>query len=87
MGFQTEVSIIYDPHHIISIRRQANKKNPFEHFEVADLFETAKWLDYPHETHGDVNMQEDSTSSVKEVISLQLGTSNLVLTAKNIIHQ
>ena len=56
MGFQTEVAINYVPHHIISIRRQVNKKNPFEHFEVEGLFKTTKWLDYPHETQGDFNM-------------------------------
>ena len=64
MGFQTKVSINCDPRHIISIRRQVNKNNPFENFEVASLSETANWLDYPHETQGDVNMQEDSSSSV-----------------------
>ena len=41
MGFPTEVAINYDPHHIISIRRQVNRNNPFEHFEVVGLPETA----------------------------------------------
>ena len=50
MGFQTEVCINYYPHHSISIKRQINKNNPFENFEVASLSETANWLDYPHET-------------------------------------
>ena len=78
MGFQIEVSINYDSHNIISIRRQVNKNNPFEHFEVAGLSETTNWLDYPHTTQGDINMQDDSTSSMKEVNSLQPGTSSIV---------
>ena len=48
--FQTEVAINYDPLHIIYIRRQVNKNKPFEHYEVAGLFETTNWLEYPHET-------------------------------------
>ena len=31
MGFQTSTTINYDPHHIISIRKQVNKNKPFEH--------------------------------------------------------
>ena len=77
MGFPTEAFINYDPHHIISIIRQVNKNNPFEHFEVAGLSKTANWLDYPHETQGDVNMQEYSTSSVKEVSSVHVGASSM----------
>ena len=57
MGFQTDVVINYDPHHILSIRRQVNKNNPFEHFEVAGLSKTVNWLECPHETQGDFNMQ------------------------------
>ena len=37
MGFSVEVSINYEPHHIISNRRQANKNKPFEHFELVGL--------------------------------------------------
>ena len=41
MGFQTSTAINYDPHHVISIRRQVNKNNPFEHQEVEGLIESA----------------------------------------------
>ena len=47
MGFLVESSINYDPHHIISNRIQANKNKPFEHSEVARLYEAANWMDYP----------------------------------------
>ena len=41
MGFSMEASFNYDPHHVISDRRQENKNKPFEHFEVAGLSEAA----------------------------------------------
>ena len=47
MGFPIEASINYDPHHIISIKRKANKNNPFEHHEVACLLEATNWSNYP----------------------------------------
>ena len=40
-GFTMEVAIDYDPHHIISNRRQENKSNPFEHVQVVGLVESA----------------------------------------------
>ena len=45
MGFLVEVVINYDPHHIISNRRQANKNKPFEHSEVVGLSEAENWMD------------------------------------------
>ena len=43
MGFQIATAINYDPHHIISIRKQVNKNNPFEHQEVEGLAESENW--------------------------------------------
>ena len=40
MGFQTTIAINYDPHHIISIRKQVNKNKTFEHQEVEGLVES-----------------------------------------------
>ena len=45
LGFPTEVAINYDPHHIISNRRKANKNKPFEHHEVEGLPEAANLED------------------------------------------
>ena len=39
MVFPTSTAINYDPHHIITIRKQVNKNNPFEHEEVEGLAE------------------------------------------------
>ena len=47
LGFPIEDSINYDPHHIISNRRKANKNKPFEHHEVVGLLEAANWSEYP----------------------------------------
>ena len=54
--FQTNVAINYDPHHIISIRKQVNKNKPFEHQEVERLVEKANWFDYPllMQSEGDI---------------------------------
>ena len=49
-GFLTKAAKYYEPQHIISIRRQVKKRNPFEHFEVAGLPEAVNWSYYPHET-------------------------------------
>ena len=56
MRFQNEAFVNYDPHHVISIRRQVNKNKPFEHHEVAGMAESANWMDYPHETQKDEDM-------------------------------
>ena len=65
MGYLKKNAINQDPRHVISNRRQALKRKPFEHDEVVGLAEAANWSDYPHETQKDTDMQEASTSSVK----------------------
>ena len=62
MGFSMEDSVNYDPHHIISNRRQVNKNKRFEHFEVVGLSEAANWIDYPNDSNDGDDMQEDSLS-------------------------
>ena len=56
MGFLVEASINYDPHHVISNRRQANKNKPFEHYEVVGIYEQANWMDYPKDIKDGKNM-------------------------------
>ena len=48
------------------------------------MLETTNWLDYPHETQRDVDMQHDSTSSVKEVNSTQPNPSSIIPEAERI---
>ena len=71
MKFQIELVVNYDPHHIISITIQVNKNKPFQHNEIASMAKSANWLDYPHETQGDEDMQPGSTTSVREFRSPQ----------------
>ena len=62
-GFTMEAVIDYEPHHIMSNRRQGNKRKPFEHIEVEGLVERANWVKYHGETKSDEDIPERSTSS------------------------
>ena len=53
-----EVGVNYDPHHVISDRRQENKNKPFEHSEVEGLFEATNWMDYPKDINNGEDMKE-----------------------------
>ena len=64
MGFSLRATINYDPHQIISNRRQENKNKPFEHTEVAGLREAPNSEDYPNKTPGNISMEQDSVSSI-----------------------
>ena len=44
MDFIKDVNVNYDPHHVISLRKQANKNKPFEHQPVEGMAETANLL-------------------------------------------
>ena len=44
MDFQKESKVNYDPYHVISLRKQANKNKPFEHQSVENLVEIANLL-------------------------------------------
>ena len=62
MGFSMEAAVNYDPHHIISDRRKANKNNPFNHSEVVGLLEATNWMEYPRDVGNDENKRENSIS-------------------------
>ena len=55
MEFQKEKRANYDPHHIISLRKQANKKNPFDHQVVEGLNETANLFHFMEIPRSDEN--------------------------------
>ena len=44
MDFIKEVNVNYDPHHVISLRKQVNKNKPFEHQAIEGLAEMANLL-------------------------------------------
>ena len=54
---QTARDINYDPHHVISVRREVNKNKPFEHQEIEGLAESANWSDHPWVTQNEEDMQ------------------------------
>ena len=83
-GFAMEAIINYDPHQIISNRRQANRNKPFEHVEVPGLVEKENWVKYPRETNSDDDMSKNSTSSDSTCGSPQHELSNIVSVATQI---
>ena len=82
--FSMESSVNYDPHHIISDRRQANKKKPFEHSEVAGLSEATNWIEYPKNSSNGEDMQEDSLSPAPGGSPPQQYISSIVAAATHI---
>ena len=46
MNFREYFAVNYDPHHIISQRRQMNKNKEFEHHVVEGLAEKDNWMEY-----------------------------------------
>ena len=85
MGFFTEPVVNYDPHHVISNRRKALKRNPFDHEEIVGLADVANWYDYPEDTPKYTDMKEDSNSSVREISSLIPDISKLISATENIV--
>ena len=83
MGFSLGVAINYDPHQVISIRRQENKNKPFEHTEVAGIKEEANWEDYHDKALDNVNIEQDSVYSLPGNNFLPMDISNIVAIAGN----
>ena len=46
MNFKKAIAANYDPHHVISLRRQLNKNKEFEHHAVEGLADKVIWMDY-----------------------------------------
>ena len=82
--FSMEDAINYNPHHIISNRRQANKNKPFEHSEVEGLSKATNWMDYPKDINNGGNMQEDSLSSAPRINSPHHNLSGIVVAATDV---
>ena len=84
MVFSLGTSINYDPHQVISKRRQENKNKPFEHTEVAGLREAANWEDFPNKAPDNVSMEQDFVSFLLGNNSPLMDLSNIVAVAGNI---
>ena len=46
INFKKAILVNYDPHHIISQRRQLNKNRAFEHQMVEGLAKKDNWMEY-----------------------------------------
>ena len=84
MGYPIEPAVDYDPHQVISNRMKAVRRKPFKHAEVAGLEYAANWDDYQKENPKDIDVQEDSSSSVKDITSFIPNISKLVAAVVNI---
>ena len=58
--------------------------NPFKHTEVAGLKEVVNWEYYPNYATKDINMEQDSASSLPRNNSSQMNLSNVVAMAGNV---
>ena len=74
MDFQREQRVNYDPYHIISLRKQANKNKPFDHQDVEGLKEVAN-LFYFVEIPG----SNENTRSGSVVRSQMPDSSNILI--------
>ena len=84
MGFSLGTTINYEPHQVISRRRQENNNKSFEHNEVAGLREVANWEDYPDKSPDIVSMEQDFVSSLPGNNYPPMDLSNIVVVASNI---
>ena len=64
MDFQREKRVNYDPFHIISLRKQANKNKPFDHPVVEGLNEVANLFHFT-----EIPRSDENTSSRQVAVS------------------
>ena len=64
MEFQKDTRVNYDPHHVISLRKQANKNKPFDHEFIEGLNETTNLLQFMETPRSDEN-----TSTLPVIVS------------------
>ena len=74
MDFQREQRVNYDPYHIISLRKQANKNNPFDHQVIEGLNEVANLLHFMEIPGSDQN-----TSSRLVAVPQVTNVSNILV--------
>ena len=74
MDFQKEQRVNYDPYHIISLRKQANKNKPFDHQVVEGLNEAANLLHFM-----EIPGSDENTSSIPVAVSQVTNVSNILV--------
>ena len=73
MDFQKEQKVNYDPYHIISLRKQANKNKPFDHQVVEGLKEVANLFHFVE------NPGSNESTSSRSITASQVPESSNVL--------
>ena len=73
MEFQKEPKVNYDPHHVISLRKQANKNKPFDHQSIEGLAETANLLKFM-----EIPRSDEDTRTVPVVVSQMTENPNIL---------
>ena len=59
--------INYDPHHIISQRRQHNKKKEFDHWEIEGLAGKANLMEYQSNTKNYESLQANTSATMNSI--------------------
>ena len=65
MDFQKEEKVNYDPHHIISQRKQLNKNKPFDHQIVEGLEKMANLSNFEENTEANEDKRDRLAVSVQ----------------------
>ena len=65
MNFKKDTTVNYDPHHVISQRRQLNKNKAFEHRVVEGLVERDNWMEYQTHMQDAEALQENTLAIMK----------------------
>ena len=78
MDFQKEPKVNYDPHHIISQRKQLNKNKPFDHQTIEGLDKIAN-LAYFEE-----NLEVDKDKSNKLTAMAQMPNNPSILNKRSL---
>ena len=72
LDFQKELRVNYDPHHVISLRKQANKNKPFDHQSVEGLAKTANLLQFTEMTKSGKDAHTVPITATQIVLVLRL---------------
>ena len=82
MNFMKATKVNYDPHHIISQRRQQNKNKPFEHQEVHGLANRDNLMYYQSDVNNLGSLQENPFAIVKKTTMIVPTPSKIEVTGK-----
>ena len=76
MDFQKEEKVNYDPHHIISQRKQLNKNKPFDHQIVEGLDKMANLSNFEENTEANEDKRD------KLAVTIQMSVNSSIMNKK-----